>query len=93
MNWLWYSVVSFGTVLESHCENQVKVTALLGRGGEVLPEEMTFRQGFQGWVEALQVLKGISWRENSMRKGMGVMKGPGYLDSGEKSDVAKIQSK
>ena len=53
-------MVSIGTVLESHCENQVKVTALLGRGGEVLPEEMTFRQGFQGWVEALQVLKGIS---------------------------------
>ena len=53
-------MVSIGTVLESHCENRVKVTALLGRGGEVLLEEMTLRQGFLGWVEALQLLKGIS---------------------------------
>ena len=47
----------------------------------------------EGWVEALQVLKGISRRENSLCKALGVMKGPGHLDSGEKSDVAKIQSK
>ena len=52
-------MVSIGTVLESHCENRLKETALLGRGGDLL-EEMTFRQGFEGWVEALQVLKGIS---------------------------------
>lgn len=46
-------MVSIGTVLESHCENRL-ATALLGRGGDLL-EEMTFRQGFEGWVEALQV--------------------------------------
>lgn len=85
-------MVSIGTVLESHCENRLKATALLGRGGDLL-EEMTFRQGFEG-CSSPSVERHFMKRRTACAKAW-VMKYPcpGYLDSGEKSDVAKIQSK